>query len=291
MKKAVLLLLSVAMLFGLIVCSDDNGTNPPDEERDRPPIPEPTYYAGPVPTKSVEMVIETVTLGDYMPRVICASSPTPPEGYGYVPDSVYCSMDQSATHAVYPTRVLLMADDTVVTAPEMGFFIGGNGNPWDFYVPCNPLESQPYLQVVRYWVRVGDVERYAGGTTTTITRTTTRGTTETSASEFTKTLGIEASISGSWFVDFEVKIKTEFSWSESHETSIMQEESYEESFSIAAPEAKNIVYCVWQLVEEYRIVGLNGGDFTDPHYEFDPAYHTAACPTSELVPVTTYFEN
>jgi hypothetical protein len=272
-------------------CSDDKSMNNTDDpvNRDRPPIPEPTYYSGPVPLKSVEMEIETVPLSDYSPWITCAASANP--AAGYVPDSLYCTAGTGADSlGIYSHRTLLLNSDTAVAAPIVGFFQGGNGNPWN-WCTGKPLSNQPYLQLVRYWVRIGDVERYAGSTSKTTTRTTTRGTTETSASEFTKTLGIEASVSGSWFVDFEVKVKTEFSWSESHETSIMQEESYEESFTISSPENKNIVYCVWQLVEEYRIVGVDGGEFTDPNYDFDPDYESAACPTSELVPITTFFDN
>lgn len=287
--KSILRCLLIGLVCLFIGCSDDdNPVDNSDPVVDRPLIPEPTYYAGPVPTKSVEMVLETASLSDYSPWVSGAKSWTPPAGY--VPDSIYETYTGVYPHdvGIYSHRYALLIDDVVVDTPSIGFFIGGIGNPW-VWAPSYPISNQPYLQLVQYWVRIGDVERYSGNTSTTTTRTTTRGTTETSASEFTKTLGIEASISGSWFVDFEVKVKTEFSWSESHETSIMQEESLSESFTIDCPTDKNIVYCVWQLVKEYRIVGTDGNFFTDSSYFFDNNFNSAMCPTSELVPMTTYF--
>ncbi len=290
--KNLFVIFAICMLLVVSSCSDDNtAVNTVQEEIERPPIPEPTYYAGPVPLKSVELIIEAVPLSDFSPIVTGASSPTPPTDYGYVVDSVYGTHGVASTEfGIYKHRIKLCIDSKVVDTPNVGFYIGGNGNPW-VWTNCYPLSNQPYLQLVRYWVRVGAVERYSGSTSKTTTRSTTRGTTETSASEFTKTLGIETSVSGSWFVDFEVKVKTEFSWSESHETSISEEETYEESFTISSPENQNIVYCVWQLVEEYRVVGTDGELFTDPNYLFDDESNSIICPTNETVPMTTYFDN
>ena len=71
----------------------------------------------------------------------------------------------------------------------------------------------------------------------------------------------------------------------------MREEAFQESFTISCPVDRNIVYCVWQLVEEYRIVGDNGGLFVDQNFLFDNKYHSTLLPTRELVPMTTYFKN
>ena len=62
-------------------------------------------------------------------------------------------------------------------------------------------------------------------------------------------------------------------------------------YTISCPENKNIVYCVWQLIEEYRVVGSDSDFFTDPNYLFDNTYNYTVCPTAELVPMTTYFDN
>ncbi len=156
--------------------------------------------------------------------------------------------------------------------------------------PGKPLSNKPYLQLVRYWVRVGDVERYSGNTSKTVTKSTTLGITEKSASSFSKTLGIETTVAGSaMYVDLELKIKAEFTWTQSHETSIRKEQQLIETFTISCPEDKNIVYCVWQLYEEYRVVGADGELFTDPNYVFDHTDHTAVFPTREMAPLTTYF--
>ncbi|MBN1290828.1 MAG: hypothetical protein JXB48_03235 [Candidatus Latescibacteria bacterium] len=288
----------------LIGCSGDNSVN--DDQHSinaRPSVPEPKSYAGMVPAKSDELIVETVPLSDYSPFVIGATLKDGYKGsyidsgggsysFEYFADQLYTEMvwGFSPKAGIRTDRYNLLKNDKVINNPMIDF-MSWDLNDWWLQLPCKPLSNKPYLQLVRFWKRIGDVERYSGSTSKTTTRSTTHGTTETSASEFSKTLGIEASVSGSWYVDFEVKVKTEFSWTESHETSIMQEETFEESFTISCPENRNIVYCVWQLIEEYRIVGADGKLFIDPNFLFDDTYHVAICPTRELVPMTTYFNN
>lgn len=65
-------------------------------------------------------------------------------------------------------------------------------------------------------------------------------------------------------------------------------ETVNETFTISCPDNKNIVYCVWQLIDEFRIIGVDGEEFTDPYYKFTPGSHLAVCPTPEYVPMTTF---
>lgn len=97
---------------------------------------------------------------------------------------------------------------------------------------------------------------------------------------------------GSWFIDFSVTVKTEFSWTQSQEISITEEETLEESFTITCPENKNLVYCVWQLIDEYSIVDSTGTEiFTAVKFVFDDEVLMSSIPTEDLVPMTTYFDN
>lgn len=292
-------------VFLVLSCSDPVGDGG-DADADRPAIPEPAAYSGMVPAMSAKLIVQTVPLSDYSPVVIGA---TPRYGCDvnvrrsdidlryynhYAADTLYTAWAPGDTIGIKAERKELLVDGEPVIGQMFLCYCQSSPpqpGPYWYAWSSKPLTSQPYLQLVRYWVRVGDVERYSGNTSKTTTRSTTRGTTETSASEFSRTLGIETTISGSWYVDLELKVKAEFSWKESHETSIMHEETFGESFTIACPENKNLVYCVWQLIEEYRIVDENGDFFTDPDFLFDDAYHSTICPTRELVPMTTYFGN
>jgi hypothetical protein len=86
-------------------------------------------------------------------------------------------------------------------------------------------------------------------------------------------------------------LRTEFSYSSSTSLTVSEEETVEESFTIACPDNMNIVYCVWQLVDEFRIIGADGELFTDPNYRFTSGTNIAVVPAPEFVPVTTYFAN
>ena len=268
-------------------CGDDAVT--PEELKEileRPPIPEPTYYSGPVPDKSMELVVKTVRLSNY---VASADSIHPPPRW--------CGSGGDFECMFYPTfpgpnRIKLVEGDTIIT--------GENSLMTDVtYIPnigtggmaCLPLSSAPYLQHIRYWVRLGIVERYSGSTSVTVTRSTTRGMERTEAEEFGMSIGMEATASGGFFVDFSVTLRTEFSYSSSTSLTVSEEETVEESFTITCPDNKNIVYCVWQLVNEFRIIGVDGEPFADPWFRFTDGSHIAACPEPEFVPMTTYFNN
>jgi len=268
-------------------CGDDAVT--PEELKEileRPPIPEPTYYSGPVPDKSMELVVKTVRLSNY---VASADSIYPPPGW--------CSSGGDFECQFYPTfpgpnRIKLVEGDTIIT--DWGSLMTDVT-----YLPytttgdmaCLPLSSAPYLQHIRYWVRLGIVERYSGSTSVTVTRSTTRGMERTEAEEFGMSIGMEATASGGFFVDFSVTLRTEFSYSSSTSLTVSEEETVEESFTIACPDNQNIVYCVWQLVDEFRIIGVDGEPFADPWFRFTDGSHLAVCPEPEFVPMTTYFSN
>ena len=102
---------------------------------------------------------------------------------------------------------------------------------------------------------------------------------------------MSATVSGGLFVNFSATLSAEFSYNSSTSITVSEEETVEESFTISCPDNQNIVYCVWQLVDEFRILGPGGEFYEDPNYRFTPGSHLAVCPTAEFVPMTTYFDN
>ena len=238
----------------------------------------------------MELVVTTVVLSNYVAAVdsfvinenLCCESGCDFECLMYE----FCQYEDI-------TRVTLVENDTIITGNVGVPFLQGR-NPYNSHcygMASRPLLSAPYLQHVRYWVRLSLVERYSGSTSVTVTRSTTRGMERTEAEEFGMSIGMEATASGGFFVEFSVTLRTEFSYSSSTSLTVSEEETLEESFTITCPDNQNIVYCVWQLVDEFRIVGIDGFEFTDPHYRFTAGSRLAVCPTPEFVPMTTYFEN
>ena len=285
-SRSILIAMICLVLVIAAGCGDDAvAPEEPEEVLDRPPIPEPTYYSGPVPERSIELTVKTVRLSNYVASV----------------DSIYplgwCCPGCDFKCWFYPTypgpnRVRFVESDTIITSNDSLITDVT-------YVPhastgemtCNPLSSAPYLQHIRYWVRLGIVERYSGSTSKTVTRSTTKGVERTQAEEFGMSIGMEATASGGFFVEFSVTLRTEFSYSSSTSLTVSEEETVEESFTISCPDNRNIVYCVWQLVDEFRIIGVDGQPFEYPAFKFTAGSHLAVCPTPEFVPMTTYFDN
>ena len=291
MKSSQTILIAVICLLLVFAagCSDDAvAPEEPEEVLDRPPIPEPTYYSGPVPEKSIELVVKTVPLSNYVALV---DSTWPPPGCGPGADF------ECRFYETYPgpNRMRLVENDSIIT-----HYDSLKTDVCIAYVPylnwgemaSNPLSSAPYLQHIRYWARLGIVERYSGSTSVTVTRSTTRGMERTKAEEFGMSIGMESTVSaGGPFAELSVTLRTEFSYSSSTSLTVSEEETVEESFTIACPDNQNIVYCVWQLVDKFRILGVDGESFTDPGFYFTEGSHLAICPEPEFVPVTTYFDN
>lgn len=286
--RAINLLVMCCLVLGVLMitgCGDDPVIPPEEEVLDRPAIPEPTYYSGPVPEKSLELIVKTVPLSNFVASV----------------DSIiphYCCSEggcdfQCQFYGTYPgsNRVKLVQDHAIITEIDSLqteiYYAPFSTGP----IHLDPLSSTPYIQHIRYWRRLGLVERYSGSTSTTVTRSITRGVERTRAEEFGMSIGMESTVSGGLFVDFSVTLSMEFSYSSSTSLSVSEEETVEESFTISCPDNKNIVYCVWQLVDEFKIIGVDGEIYADPSYVFADGTLEAVCPTSEFVPITTYFEH
>lgn len=234
----------------------------------RPPIPEPDSYLAEVPLRSDELVVATVPLTNFTPRV---------------------------------TRALDDEGNEIATASAdewVPLVINGNPapNPQFQGQPTQPLEESPQLQLVRYWQRVGPVERYSGATTTSIERSVTRGSETTRTESFAWSVGVSTTVTGgSAFVQASATVSTEFSGETSSEYTISQSVTETETYEVAAGQDENLVFAVWQLVDEYRVVVREGGEwvtFNDPGYEFrEEDFEGLPVPVDDIRNISYRFPN
>ncbi len=273
MKRAAPKLLLFALSVSFVSCefvSQIFGGPGVEVGADRPRIPAPTSYIAEVPLTSDELIVATVPLTDFVPTVTNAKNE---EG-----------------------------NDVVTSSSEERVQLVLNGNPTPSPTfneqSTPPLENTPFLQLVRYWKRLGPVQRYSGATTTTITRSYTQGSSRTETSSFAFTLGVSTTVSGdALFASTSVTVSAEFSAEFEEEVTISESVTESNTFEVAAGQDENIVFTVWQLVEEYRFVtnGETAGawiPFEDPHYTFlatDLA--PLVGPTTEVVKYSWAFEN
>ena len=213
----------------------------------RPPIPEPESYIALVPSKSEVLVVSSTTPTNYTPIVTSARN-----------------SDGNIIFSESDTRTTLVQNKNPVESPTA-----------ESYTGLMELSELPELQIVRYWVRISGIERYPGGTEIEETRSHTEGSSETSAYSFTETLGVSATAGGGGaFVSAEVTVSAEFSATQSFESTFETETTREHTVTIAPESGKNIVYCTWQLYEEFRLVHPDKNSegeyesFYDPNYEF-----------------------
>lgn len=216
-------------------------------EAGRPAIPEPESYIASVPTISEKLVIASVTPSNYTP---VATSARNSDG-----NEIFTGQNE---------RISLRLNGNPVASPTSGTYEG-----------LMELAAAPELQLVRYWVRISGVERYPGGTTTSETRSHTEGLSGSSSYSFTETLGVSATGGGGvGAVEVEVTVSAEFSATQTYESSFESSQTVEHTVTIAPESGVNIVFCTWQLYEEFRLVNaIRNADgeyesFTDPNYDF-----------------------
>jgi len=255
--KTVFSVLSLALtLLFVTSCSDPLGAT-----EDRPAIPIPDSYEADVPEKSDELVVGEARSNYFNPSI------------------TEYTLESGTTVDVNSLRVLLVNDGTTVSP------VDGN----DDYLSLESDEI-PYLQLVRYWQRVGDVESYAGGSTTTITREVTQGSSESSTTSFTESISVEVeSEAGGLFASASVSASTSFTSTQEFSSTESTETTETWSFSVSPESGTNMTYTVWQLVEEFRFVDSEGNLYDTPKYEFDEDSLRFVYPTNEIVPVSAYY--
>lgn len=149
------------------------------------------------------------------------------------------------------------------------------------------------IELTEFWQLIGNVQRYAAGTDTTVTTSYTYGVNSSQSSSFTSTVGASATASvGVGPAKFSATVSTQFSSTTSSSLDISSSQSTSKTFEVNAPSNENVVYTHWQLVYELRIVlhdpSASGADqfgyvpFSDPNFTFL---------SSDVAPIYVYQQN
>ncbi len=256
-RPVLVILFFAAGLFGCTV-------DPFGPTESRPVIPIPKRYEDAVPMVSELLVVAEAPARSFSPLVEAAYS-------------------AAGTNLNVPagSRAALISDGAVVEAPTIGS------------VATQPLEEgEVRFQLIRYWRRLGDAESYAGGTTTTKSRSVTKGASQTSTQTFSETLSIEVeSEAGGLFASAGVKASASFTATQQFSQTVSTETTEEQSFSVSPRSGTNLRFSVWQLVEEFRYVGADGELFNPQGYDFTESSLRFIYPTEDVVPVSAYYES
>lgn len=164
----------------------------------------------------------------------------------------------------------------------------------DVAAPYLDLEAAelPRMQFIRYWKRLGAIETYAGGSTTTIERSITEGVSQTDTQTFTESLSIEAeSSAGGLFASASVKVSASFTATQKFSSTTSTETTSTRTFSVSPVSGTNMTYSVWQLVEEFRFVDAAGELYDATKYDFDAKSLRFVFPTEEIVPISACYAN
>jgi hypothetical protein len=127
-----------------------------------------------------------------------------------------------------------------------------------------PLETAPFIQMIKYWKAIKNYSIPAGVTITEEV-TITNGWEESISNTFSILLGFK--VSGGAF-GFESEFKTEITNTFNTSSTMSLEKEYTTSTSFTAPNDKNVVMVLYELIEEYRLVDEDGKIYIDPNYEF-----------------------
>lgn len=267
--KMVLVLVILGASVGCEFIAEFIGPGAENTGEGRPSIPKPASYIAEVPLLSDELVIATVPIDNFVPTVTNAKDAD--------------------------------GNDLVLSPSQERVQLVLNGNPTPAPTYNNessqPLVNTPYLQLVRYWRRLGAVQRYSGATTTSTTRSVTRGSSSTETSSFGFTLGVSTTVSAdALFASTSVTLSAEFSAEFENEVTVSESVTEEETFEVTSGQDENIVFTVWQLVEEYRIVAEGPGNtwipYEDPGYTFLEAdLEPLPAPTDETRKYSWSFQN
>jgi hypothetical protein len=140
-----------------------------------------------------------------------------------------------------------------------------------------PLQSAPRMQYTRYWKPL-EVWRLPAGASISKKKTFTNSGETSGYSEFSAMVGFEAG-------GLSAELTSTFgsSWTSGWEI------TQEVDMTYAAPEDKNVLYVVWQLWEEFRIIDDNGDIFSDPNYEFR-SMELLTVPTDYVIPKGYVFD-
>ena len=123
------------------------------------------------------------------------------------------------------------------------------------------ISERPRLLHTRHWRRI-EQNSLSVGTSYTFSETIAWGTstTNTHSTEFSKTIGIETTVGGSWG-PFSASVTASYeqttTTTEIHSVTFSTEETEERTYEVVAPESGTRVYVLWQLVDEFSLVDVD----------------------------------
>lgn len=261
MRSRYAIVAGVVLAFVLAGCAGD----PFGPTEGRPGIPMPEEFGGAVPTESEILVVAEAPAQSFNPVVTGAFTA------------------DGTNLGITGTRVSLIENGTIVSQPT----VDPNAQPLT-------EANRPTLQLIRYWVRIEEVESFAGGAAVTRETTTTTGTSSTETSTFSSTLSVEAEVSaGGLFASASVSASASFTSTQGFSSTASTEETVTKSFTVSPQSGTNLLYSVWQLYEEIRYVSGTGADadlYDVQAYNFEEGSLRFVFPTDEIVPISAYYE-
>jgi len=237
-----------------------------------PEIPNISGYASPPPARSEQLVVGQKMLSKFSPEPMTVHANNGLDYMSYGTNAKFVSGNQ-LIEPVFTEEVLPVGTELDLWKGLVRWYKGILSRSRDD-VTGPKLESKPVIQMVRYWVPV-NVKRIPAGTKLTTSTSITHG----FDAGFTYSLSITTGVTvNSGIFSFNQQMQETFGFSFNYN----YQKTVTETKEVLAPDDKNTVFVVWQLVEEFRVVDEEGKLFTDPHYDFKSML-IATIPTETIV--------
>ncbi len=245
-----------------------------------PELPTPTRYEDMPPSISEKLVVGQMIRNNFHPSPIQVNTQLPVSGLGNGPFYAYKLQDLSSPPIFVSNNAPFNSPEV---EPEQNY---NEGERYGLVYIDNEdkeakiienktrllaLENTPRLQLMRYYKPIR-CWRLPAGAYWSKEISYTNSWTEEMHVEFSLTMGYGGEL-------FSSEIKSifgsswEYNWSETES----------ETLSYTAPNDKNVMYIVWQLFEEYRLINAEGNIFSDPNYQFK-SMEVVSIPTNHIVP-------
>ena len=163
-------------------------------------------------------------------------------------------------------------------------------------IPLHPITERPRLRWYRYWKK-NQCWQISEGSEHHAEWEHQYSYTETDATSFSETLNVSTTV-GAEFKALSSELSIGFSETSahSHSISITEVDIVREGIDAKCPMGKNMVFCVWELIDEFDFVDSQGNDYfqwpvrnTNPYYLWLES-STQIVPHQEMVTDSTYFD-
>jgi hypothetical protein len=243
-----------------------------------PDLPKPESYAAQSPAISERLIVGQKPWNNFHPDPTQVWKST-----GQGPYFAYCLRNIGGAGITYvsggePAYPQVIPDQNNTDRQWYGLLDGTpyTGAPYEVFSAMGPtqlmpLEKAPRLQLIRFYKPI-EIWRLPAGSSWEKTVSYSNKWEKEYYVEFSLTVGIDISL-------FSTELSSTFGSAWSYSGTV----SESETMSYNAPADKDVLYIVWQLYEEYRIVDEEGHLFTDPNYEFR-SMEVITIPTDHIVP-------